>query len=86
MTLYIYIYILYIYIYVYIYIYIYISIDIYIYIYIHIYSVFGSAFIKEVLSAISSFSKICLTSNYKYQGNYITKTKLIIDVTVISVY
>ena len=54
--------------------------------YIHIYSVFGSAFIKEVLYAISSFSKICLTSNYKYQGNYITKTKLIIDVTVISVY
>ena len=40
---------------------------------------------KEVFSAISSLFTICLTNNCKYQANYITKTKLIIDVTVISV-
>ena len=46
---------------------------------------FCSVFKKELLSAISSFSKKRLTNNYKYQANYITKTKLIIDVIVMTV-
>ena len=49
-------------------------------------SVFCSAFKKEVLFAVNSFSKMCLTNSRKYQANYVTKTKLINDVTVISVY
>ena len=57
----------------------------YIYIYSFLLSVFCSVFKKELLSAISSFSKKRLTNNYKYQANYITKTKLIIDVIVMTV-
>ena len=49
-------------------------------------SVFCSAFKKEVFSIISSFSKMCLTNAHTYQANYVTKTKLINEVTVITAH
>ena len=48
-------------------------------------SVFCSPIKKEVLFAVNTFSKMCLTNNRKYQANYVMKTKLINNGAVVSV-